>query len=288
MKKLTALTFILVLTVAVISGQANAGTIALEDWGFNPNGVDGSLPGLIIPIDEITYIGQTYIDQDGVGPGTTFVDSGAFSATSFQNDGAPISVATTMLGFSYEITAVIEASGVNTTLVGTDQNFVFDAGGTVSLYLDTAMDYGSSNGFYGADGGTLIASFEITSGSGDFDFNPNITDGQIDLYMKATYLKTGVWYDADGVTDLATMVDDGLVAAITDSNNDLIDPTDTQKGEWQEKWGVGGAGNNFPEDFFTQNDGSMAPSIVPEPGSIILLGLGLLGFAGLGRRKRVR
>lgn len=282
MKKLILLCIIL--GTFLVSSSASAFTLDLQDWRFNPgaSGI-GGLPGEFSPIDEINFIGSTFIDQDGVGgPGSAFTDVGFFSATGFTNNGIPILPGTSGLGNDYELTGVFNTTGVNTTLVGTDQDFVFDAGGTLDLYLDDGFDYGSTTGAYGADNGVLIASFSLISGSGDFDFDPGSLDGQINILWEATFLAAGVWSNAAG-DDLSTFIGTGSpVGAATDSNNNLITPPADLISETIETFGIGTPGG---ADFYTFNDGSFNPTIVPEPGTMLLFGVGLLGLAGLGRRR---
>jgi hypothetical protein len=69
---------------------------------------------------------------------------------------------------------------------------------------------------------------------------------------------------------------------MTDSNNDIVDPSDIQKSEWADKDMDVDSGD--PNDIWTDTDGSFSLA-VPEPGTMMLFGLGLLGFAGVGRRK---
>ena len=288
MKKLTFL--LIILGSLLVSNSASAFTLDLQNWRFDPSAAIAGpgIPGQFSPIDEITFIGSTFINQAGAGgPGTAFSDVGFFSATGFANDGVPLLGGVTELGNEYELTGVFSATGVNTTLTGTNQEFVFNAGGTLDLYLDTGLDYGSTGNAvdsYGADNGTLIASFSLLSGSGNFDFDPLVLDGRIDILWEATFLAAGVWADENG-DDLSLLIGGPTpVGAATDSNNNAITPPADLVTEIIEEFGAAGTPDSAG-DFYTFNDGSLNPTIIPEPGTMLLFGIGLLGFAGIGRRR---
>ncbi len=109
-------------------GNSYALVIPMEDWHFDPSGAlnPANVPGSFGPIDQITFLGTAFITNDSVpGPGVGFSELGTFQATSFQNDSATILPGISGLGVDYELTAVLTATGVNTTLVGTEQSFSF-------------------------------------------------------------------------------------------------------------------------------------------------------------------
>jgi hypothetical protein len=79
--------------------------------------------------------------------------------------------------------------------------------------------------------------------------------------------------------------DDGIIDPAEDAWMDYVDP-------WTGAWGTAGIWHYGPSmltDYAGGTSfisGAVAESPVPEPSSILLAGIGLLGLAGLGRRKR--
>lgn len=292
--RITTLCFILILFS--FSG-ANAMTIQFQDWGFNPSGAIGTLEDIIQPVDEITLLGRSFVDNASApADGVLFDEWGTFQATSFQNDGGVV-ISTLNTSGGFELTSVLVADGVNNATMGSNQLFTFN-NATLDIYVDDALNYntntdGTPNYLLGADDGVKVASFSLVSGDGNLDFAASGEfDGRIDMLLEATFILPGVWFDPSGV-DMSTYIPQDLIIAVVDGNNNLISPSALNEDEMSEFIGllavpkVVGEGP-FLEDLWTQTDGSVNPGAVPEPGTMMLLGFGLLGIAGISRRRSIK
>ncbi len=302
------------LAFLLMSSTASALTLTLEDWKFNPNGVDNTLQTTFSPIDEITILGTALINGTvdsfdivtGAASGT-FKEYGTYEATAFQNDNTNID-GTGLGAFAY----TSQAYEITFEMFDTEGYFAYNPVSQVNdyiftqskfnIYLDMNNDYGTTADTFGADNGVLIGAFELVAGSGSMDFLAvNGPDGSTDITYKArddaetqaaglTHgLLANVFFDAYGV-DLSTYAVDDLLIGLVDTNNEIQPSSATQFSEYNGKDGLVsgdydptlGSGNT---KFFVTSDGSFAPAVVPEPTTMILFGFGLMGLAGIGRRK---
>jgi len=277
LKKLAAATAV----SFAMMGAAQAATV-LNDWVLNPNGTGGAAAGQTV--NEYLDINGNAFIQITPTSGTTFnfAEHGVFNSLQADSNGQPFS---SNFGGKF-LTATFDAYGTGTFGGG----FSF-TGGTISIYTSTS--YGGTNGVYGANTGTLIATFDVMVGGGgvvDASGSP-INNGQVSILAKATSpdgLKAGYFFGADG-TDLSTS--DLLSFAFTNANT-VKSPTGTLVSEVACQYagftGPGcGSGTyaNSSTAFFVSNNGQFKLAEVPEPGSLALFGIAMLG-AGVVSRKR--
>lgn len=263
------------------AGAANAGV--MNNWYFNPSGAGLATAQQINEYLDIN--GNAFIDLTNVGGGNfSFTESGVFNSVQADSNGQLFP-----LNFpGSNITATFNAFGGGTFGSG----FAF-AGGLINIYRDAVNNYGSTTGIYGANDGTLIGSFQVLAGGGglvDASGTPT-ANGQITVFAKALSgsLLAGYFFDPLG-NDLTA---NGVLAFAFTNANTVGAPTATMVDEIICQ-GAGFVGNgcipatnyaNTPGDYiFVSNNGQFKLA-VPEPGSLALLGIGLLGFASTRRRQ---
>lgn len=269
-----------------LTGVAQADEV-LNDWVLNPTGTGGAAAGQVI--NEYLDINGNAFIQITPTSGTTFsfAEHGVFNSQQADSNGQQFD---NNFGGKF-LTATFDAFGTGTFGGG----FSF-TGGTISIYSSTTYGGtdGTSGAIYGANTGTLIATFDVMVGGGgvvDASGSP-INNGQVSILAKATSpdgLKAGYFFGADG-TDLSTS--DLLSFAFTNANT-VRSPTAALVTEVACQY-AGFTGNgcttgttyaNSSSAFFVSNNGQFKLAEVPEPGSLALFGIAMLG-AGVVSRKR--
>ena len=265
-----------------LAGGANAATV-LNDWVFNPTG-GGFASGQQVN-EYLDVNGNAFIQLNPTG-GTSFsfTEHGVFNIVQADSNGKLFPV-------SYpggNITATLEASGTGNF----SGAFTF-SGGTIRMYQNpNNNEYATSAGIYGADLGNQIAEFTVMAGGGgmvDASGSP-INNGQVTVMARAEAgsLDAGYFFRENG-QDLST---EAIMAFAFTNANTVANPTsllvDEVACQFAGYTGPGcGSGTyaNGPRQFFVSNNGQFKLTEVPEPGSLALFGIAMLG-AGVVARKR--
>ena len=270
------------------AGAAYANPV-LNDWVFNPNG-GGFAAGQQI---------NEYLDVNGnafiqIAPTTgnqfSFTEHAVFNIAQADSNGQ-------LFPINYgggNITATFNAYGTGTF----GGNFAFE-GGTITIYQNPINNqYGTATGsalpgsIYGANLGNEIASFNVLAGGGgevDASGSP-INNGQVSVLAQATGMDAGYFFRGNG-NDLS--MEDIMAFAFTNANT-VGEPTSRLVSEVACQYaGFTGAGcngtayGNTAGAFFVSNNGQFKLAEVPEPGSLALFGIAMLG-AGVISRKRAK
>ena len=179
----------------------------------------------------------------------------------------------------------------------TNQAFTFTSG-TLSIYIDdwegssTSTYYGNADttdgSLYGADDGTRIATFDLSTGYGTLQTTGGQTDN-VDIWsLSTTFFEEGYFFFEDlgdfaYITNLLAgifiqmytndtnhvLTDDDIINALTNE----CDENDVQ------------FDSNATTTIFVSSEGAVTFSVVPEPATMLLFGLGILGLSAITRKK---
>jgi hypothetical protein len=267
-----------------MAGGANAATV-LNNWVFNP--VGGGFTGGQKVNEYLDVNGNAFIQINPTGGSSfSFSEHAVFNIVQADGKGALFPV-------KYpggNITATFQANGT-----GNFSGAFSFSGGTITMYQNpTDGQYASSEGIYGANLGEQIAEFTVMAGGGgmvDASGSPT-NNGQVTVFAKADAgsLDAGYFFRENG-QDLST---ESIMAFAFTNANTVAKPDATLVSEVAcEYAGFTGAGcnggtyANTPGYFFVGNNGQFKLAEVPEPGSLALFGIAMLG-AGVVSRKRAK
>jgi hypothetical protein len=274
------------------NGTAGPGGIISEgiqalDWNEQGSGVAKGIGPFGTPLvlgKEFNFYYQANLKGMTGGTETT-----AWDGLDNSSNGTPKS------GSTFEITIVAKMREVVQSFIPTSltsAKATFGLAGTaadnkVALFYDTKNNAKTSDGT-GFDDGVMIALLTIVSDGTSSDFtqeNPNKGKGA--ARIKAVIAEAGDFINPlylEGVSKLLFGID---------FQSDLNYPSDTSfttgfHGSTPDTGPdlFGPVGVIQSEDILFKVDGSSRFTVVPEPGSIFLLGIGLLGAACAQRRRR--
>lgn len=269
--------------IAMAVGTAHAVPV-MNNWTFNPNG-GGIARGLNVG-EYLDVNGNGFIQINATGRSFTFTEHAVFNLVQADGQGAlfPMEYA------GGNISATLEARGAGTF----GGAFTF-TGGTIRMYQNPDNgEYSRTDGFYGANLGVQIAEFNVLAGGGgqvDATGNPT-SNGQVSIFAEASAgkLKAGYFFSDTGV-DMSTLQTRAF--AFTNANT-VGKPGATLVSEVACQFaGFKGAGcdgspySNAPgRHFFVGNNGQFKFADIPEPASVALFGIALLGLGTMRRRMK--
>jgi hypothetical protein len=260
-------------TTALAQGAAHAGAV----FTFDTSAIAGSTTAFSFDADEMTFtavglptVTITDTNNDGViGNADDFVEVGFQSIVNFQLGN--VNVPGTGLNSSYELIVPFTFTGVSDIVGG--NNVATFTSGSATIFYDEVLDSSSA-------GGTAIATMSLPGANGSqcVITGPGLAEGSCGVLMDFVASAGGIW--TVGGVDLAT-----LLASI-EINVD-VDDINPPFSVAYPGFGVtcGGAMALCTQTVNLDQDGSAVLNTVPEPASIALAGLGLLGL-GVSRRRK--
>lgn len=203
-----------------------------------------------------TFIENTYMNLAGVNTGAITLTSG--SDTYYVNV------------LLQNVTGSVTGIGTNATTGEETWDYAFYSGQAVSWVLDT--NYDPFDGY-----SEVLMSGEIvptSTGTADGFLGLGLSSNW-DLTAKITSIAYEGFLLDSGDSDLRSLVSDELLISFT-TGDTTIDPDSIVAPV---------AGNDYEYTFYGLTGDRTELGVVPEPGTLVLMGIGLLCVAGTARRK---
>lgn len=284
MKKLVGISSAIALSCLLCVSNA----YSVPTYGFDSTGTDGSFDQ--VSGFKFAGTGGTGLETENaptVGPETGNGNFDIWSETNFITEtfteqftllnlaGLNSSGSVDLINLSYLGTNILLDVDLNGTITTPDANGAYDVSfntdGTsvAQMYLDVNGDYD----YVAADGDVSIADLELT-GFIPFGFEPSLLglNGGTSVDIEFTF--TGI-NDQYWDTAFEDLVNSSFMLAITQGDLTLVDLLPD---------GIPANGIQYQGWNVIAVDAAL--TAVPEPATMLLFGAGLIGLAGIGRRKR--
>ncbi|KVW96873.1 hypothetical protein ABW22_05430 [Thiobacillus denitrificans] len=272
-------------------GAAANAAFVMEDLTIDFTSVGGPV---VMGVDAIGFNDAPFrsiltdVNGNGLDAGDFYTVTGKGAAgTLLSNEDGTISPSGFGLAGGFELTFDFNLDVLVTSVVGPQINFTHMAGAdALRFYLD---DLDAANGDGGVKSnpgtglgytdGTLVLTFDVLAGEGGSVNVSTLFDGSDDAtFILAAINTAGIFKDSEGKPFVI-----GSTLALTDSNFDLDSNNNNKLDET--RGGFGCTEANQSAGFFCGVEDGTVRFAVPEPGTLAIMGLGLLGLGWSARRK---